>query len=1140
MEKSPETLDFAEATEFLSFYDWKELFLETRGLHQPDGRQLFQYKVSDNEFALLEDFLRSKITSLLLNYDFQYVGTRAGFADLFVMYGAEWWRRRYDGSGFSWDPILSDLNVGAIEWHQHERSECVRSGFSGWNLKLLQNARLKFLGSVAVQGGLPMRLLAEARGKVGHAVSVVLRQAKTNSVSEPELEGWVESVQTILPKSYRQQAIFNLLAKIVWTVLDLKQRAGLSSGQDAIAQLNKVVPDWRERFPVRLDDNHARSLIEQLVREAATIRVQRQKITLPVERSLVADEDGQWRLRSTIDLPDTIDSEQLESLFGASEGDLPRTAELGLTVSSVVRETSIRKTAGREKFRILRQPWEVSGEPAAQEHILKVSAPDGRSWSCTAPRGAALDEHLPWLFSGTAGASSFVRQGGGAVAELEALIAVPSTWRIAPQADSESRVAGHIDEPDRAVYRIKGNVIVHDAEGNEFRVRTGNAAATRESFEWRGDRQWLGFINPSIAFKGEPSIYLIDEDGNQRRLRDEIGCNVIAAPLSRLRLGPVFLRFPATGEIKHRTRVVLLPPEAKVEFEAVDPTSGSIVLKGWKASSARIVSSEVTGTSSSAGDDLIIELSVNSGARTPDQVEIEVHWKHTTSPAHVSLPFPARGVRGFRPDGSEIYSGDRIAVQQLLGTRLAIVGVSASSQKVLRLRTSNQDIHRRYVVRSSHESMSTEIRLSDYRSEIEQLLTIDDNPDSTVTLNVELSGRETFKLEITPHEALLQHEDSYVHIRFAGECEQAGCNDVRVHAIRLESPGQEAAQLIEVLCDEAGCRAWDFTPNIGEPGCWLIYWAKDSKRTFRPTLWHVSGEPSPVGETSTSNEYATAVSIGNTAARLAALDSLIVSLASDFSRPNWLEVEQLADQIGHLPLETIDLWRRFARSSAGMAALALRFGNLKPEFLYRFARELPFCWETVSWNDWREAARRSEAYCKEIFSEESYKTVFEAFFRSRIESLSAEFGFLAFSLGSISADFLEDARRDLVGLKFLGQAARDYLFRGENSLLMNLRRTHYGDNEEWPSGFSDLLSESRNDPTIAVYLCSERLGFQDSVINLPLIVGSQVALNRTADWFSNAALIHSLRTHRAFDPDWFDETFNQTIARCLADGVLDA
>ncbi|MES9817795.1 MAG: hypothetical protein ABW155_14155 [Candidatus Thiodiazotropha sp.] len=44
---------------------------------------------------------------------------------------------------------------------------------------------------------------------------------------------------------------------------------------------------------------------------------------------------------------------------------------------------------------------------------------------------------------------------------------------------------------------------------------------------------------------------------------------------------------------------------------------------------------------------------------------------------------------------------------------------------------------------------------------------------------------------------------------------------------------------------------------------------------------------------------------------------------------------------------------------------------------------------------------------------------------------------------------------------------------------------------------------------------------------------------QTIDWFHNAERIHALRNYQAFDPDWFEEAYNQTVAHCFADGLLD-
>ena len=74
-------------------------------------------------------------------------------------------------------------------------------------------------------------------------------------------------------------------------------------------------------------------------------------------------------------------------------------------------------------------------------------------------------------------------------------------------------------------------------------------------------------------------------------------------------------------------------------------------------------------------------------------------------------------------------------------------------------------------------------------------------------------------------------------------------------------------------------------------------------------------------------------------------------LASDFLNEDWEKVEQLAGQVGHLPLPTLDIWRRFAHSPRGMAALALRLSSLKPEFITRFSQELPFAWFLAGLSD---------------------------------------------------------------------------------------------------------------------------------------------------------------------------------------------
>jgi hypothetical protein len=321
---------------------WKRNLLSKRDLPRPDERSLYRYRLSDDEFNELETLLKKQFYELSPCAELAAIAARLpGFPALFVLYAAEWWRRRYNGAHWSWDPILRDIGVNPDAWNQAQRGDCVRSGLQDWGVKLRDSGGLRFLGSVAVEGGLPLRLLSEARGSIGQMLSRVLQLAGGRKVTQPELLAWVESLQGTLPKSYRQGAIFTLLADVAWTVLDLKSQAELTSSVNAIETLDRKARGWRERFPLPLEDGQAKGLIEQLVKNAANVRMERQTVCLPVERSLEFN-NGTWVLRSTLVLPDTIQAKQFATLFADSdEKQLPRTAELTLHVNASFQRTTL-------------------------------------------------------------------------------------------------------------------------------------------------------------------------------------------------------------------------------------------------------------------------------------------------------------------------------------------------------------------------------------------------------------------------------------------------------------------------------------------------------------------------------------------------------------------------------------------------------------------------------------------------------------------------------------------------------------------------------------------------------------------------------------------------------------------------------
>ncbi len=1119
---------------FTQFSDWKKQLLGRHGLTTSDGRALYLYRLTEDEFSSLEGLLQHWLSQLLPRYGLARVAGLSGFAELFVLYAAEWWRRRYDGSGFSWEPILHDLGADPDEWSPTQRSDFVRQGFRGWRLRPRESGGMRFIGSVAVQGGLPLRLLASSRGHIGQLLSRVLHLASGSQVTQSDLLNWVESLVSTLPQSYRQGTIYTLLADVAWAVLGLKQEADLQSSADAVAILDRRIPSWRDRFPLPVEDKHAQGMIEQLIRDAASVRIEKQVAVLPVERLLEKTADDEWALRSSLDLPDVISTDKLASLFSVDVQELPRSAELSLRVGSAGLTTGMRSLAGQHKFRLERKPLVFADDAATGEHLLRMASPDGRVWTVTASRGDELDADLPWVFVEKDSIVHFIRQGSGSVAAQQALIALPQGWEIEHDGDSVITEMGSLCSIGRHLVAVRGVLRANDGSGLTFRLRTGRADASEESYAWGGDRYWLDFLSPNLAFRGMPSLYRVGEDEVRRKMKGQPGVSVIGgSAISHSVSGPVTLRYPASGDVRYRGKVLVLPKSANVEFRPGDAVSGSVRFSDWGIARVRVTTEGIDQNLVLTEGDALLDVSVLEDQRAPDLIELEAYWPHSTVPARFRLPFPAHGVRVFDGEGRSLANNSLLAVQQLHGVRILVSGGQANCRAEMKILDSAGKHTRRYQLRALPSALSMEIRLQDYLSDIQQLFSVSDVPDARITIQVSVQGALMFTLLLARYSATLERDGDSIRLDTEGLRSQQiqDLERLSVLAVRLESPGDEAVTLEPFLSEGVATGGWLFSPQLRSSGSWLVYPAAESKLPFRPTLWFVDGE---LGE---DEGLSGAFTIANQQAREQCIEEIIEALASDFLNEDWEKVEQLAGQVGHLPLPTLDIWRRFAHSPRGMAALALRLSNLKPEFITRFSQELPFAWETIAMEDWQVAMRQLEAQCVALFGEQSGPAVLKPHLSSRIQLLTSLNGSLAFLLGIAAREWFPDTRREVELLKFVGLQTNQVLFEGENSKLMELRRLHADD--QWPNDLQSLWSSIDLDPRVASCLHTGAEGFRTWVINIPIILAVQAVTGQTIDWFHDAERIHALRNYQAFDPDWFEETYNQTVAHCFADGLLD-
>ena len=1110
---------------------WLGKFLFKRGrLLEPDGRELYRYRVNEREFNELEQLLRELIVSISPAESLTHLSKKQYFCQLFVLYCAEWWRRRYDGAGFSWDPIVRDLNGNPAAWSHQQRSGCVEWGFRLWKVQLRQHGGLRYMISVALQGGLPVRLLAEGRGAVGQVLKRVLSLASSATATQQDIEEWVASLQNRLPLSYRQPAIYLLLADIVITVLRLKQEADLVESGRAIAQLNERTPDWRERFPLPIEDEHAQSLIAQLLCEAVTLGKATSSVLFPLKRQL--EKKGiLWNVFSVVDCPGITDAKTLAKFFNIALDDLPQHAELTLRAGEQRNSVRIRRLAGQEKYRLERVPWELQGTHATKNHTLELSAPDGRVWNAIASRGEELDDELPWLFS-TADAPLFLRQGGGKVAESEAFLAPPQGYFVHPDQESHCEEQGSLSEISRKLWKIRGTVQVRNEIGETYKISTNRAEVSEETYAWQGKRLWYDFLSPSQAFLGQPRLYRVLPEGSQRPVDGQPHFSCPGNSMATSSRGPVIARYSVNGELRWRSRMVLLPEDAQLTMDSKSGLGGTLSFRNWGAVNGRLLTPGVDMETRREGNHtLSLNVKVAEEGRAPETLELEIYWPHTTCPVRMALPFPAKGVRAFSGDGAEWKNRTKVTIQQLLGSRIIVHKSRNDSHVALQLRTNQDQSIRTFVLHALPNSLHITLRPLDYLEDIQHLLASNDNLDALVTLEIIVDGGGQFRLDVARYAAHLKQQDNMVAVNDSARAKLA--------AGLLATPSIRAINLVQVgnithtlPLEEGEHGKWSFDPHALSPGPWLLYPDPESPLAIRPLLWPVEGE------IQAESNIAKAIGISTTVERQRALSEVVNELASDFLNPNWGEVEQLIGKLSHLPLTSLDICRALARSAKGMAALALRLGGVPFEYCRRFSLELPFTWEAVHYSAWKNALTALAVQYGTMYGEEAGKAVMRIHLTGVCDKIAADYPSLQYVFGIMRAGIDPEAQQDTLALRFgLGPQAKVWLFEGDDCHLQKLLRHHSED--EWPTGCEHVLRQARMNDAFSSYLCPVSYGFRDPVINLPLLLAVQCATGESQAWLQDSARIRLLRTCRSFDPDWFAEAFNLTIARCFADGLLD-
>jgi hypothetical protein len=1152
---------------------WIKVLLNSRDLERPDGRMLYGYRLSNEEYKSLREMLAYTADFGELDE----VSSRIrGFAALFVLYAAEWWRREYQGGAWRWTSIISAFGGNAKELDAAARTKCVISGFAFWGHRPDGEGK-KFFGAIVAHGGLPLKFIGHGGGKLASIMDYTLRLAARYHWDSLQIVNAIEERAEEFPAaSLRCPEIYQLIASMVVAVLELKQEFHLAGIADPVAVLNTQEPSWRLRFPLSLEDAAAQALLSGLVKEAAQQLMFASSVIFSVERMLRKTADGKYELASALACPQTLATGTLAELFGLNE--LPRYFSIDVQVNERKPFCEGRQVLGADTATVSlaggKCVWH--GVDACSEHLLHLRGQSGdlRENPLPIPGGAELSQDGPWVFVLRDGKLRWVAAGSARVPEEEAVVALPDGWDIeAANADSIADFVGHCHLGDQqiALYSVQGEITLTERE-QHYRIRTKQATSASDTYVWEGRR--IAYpSSPQPVFIGVPKLFRYPPEGERSRVPAAelhwfaAGTNIRLEDTNTAQ-GPIDVYLVRDGEQQTRFRFIVLDSLAHTNFlSGASASEGIINLEGWGCSDVSIDDQlELHCRIEQAGRG--VKLFLQAGDVPPESVNVAVRWQRCARELRLKLPFPSAGGRFFDAKEKPLRDGDEIALRHLTGARLRIFDRNPQAPKKYdvslaldqhnrKMRSADLIIERPILLLPNG---SAEVRLIDLQNDIEKLMSFSDELDATVVVAVLVGSRPTTSVRVSRYETMLERDSLAVFFppKVIKRLDMAALEKIIVRAAPLTSLDGECVQLDQEYSEGVPAACWQAAGLNAAYSPWLIFPDDASSVFFRPTIWGKSVD-SPEMDTNSGCPLAQAMAIREAEARMEAIAAILDAMATDFNHPSWQVMEYLLETFHHLPLSSLDVFRLIGVQPTAAVSLLLR-SQFSEDRLFEFARrlrdELGLVWELASIDIWRNAASKLYQYWVATLGEDDAKASFPIILKARLDRLAGEHPSLQLMLDVLLMELTNHPSDALVEVQRVSQGDRlafaYQLWRGHDSLAQNLLFRGHANDAEWPerplfeaafTGFLEVVADSvknKLNPDIVkkMFWMDTPKDFKVSVANIPVLCALWAVTGTSQEWWRKPEHRLALRKIKAFDPIWFEQAFGKAVAACLALGIL--
>lgn len=1076
---------------------WLDAFLESRGLQLPDGRPLYSYRCTAREFGSLAGTLEA--------YRHRGTAIRA-----FVLYAAEWWQRHYNGGPWAWQPLLESVGWHGV--HYPDLYLPVREALHWWHVDLVRlPTQIRYLGTFACQGGLPLALVGDADSKVTQYLRAVLRDTAAYRQFVDDAIVLARDQQHLLrPPTLRRDYVFRLAADLIEAVLYLQNDA---QGEDLLKALDEVRPQWRDTMPLDLSDARARELLTGLLREAAQHRAAPVD-AFRVDRFLRRTDIG-WRLGARVRLPASITAENLALHLQVSAMDLPSRLQVRMP-GDRVRVFGMYAERAEDYLLMSRDAQsvaEVWDADAAGEIRLQFVAGDVIGKDVVPARGDALGD-LPWAFRGDDHEAPFISEG-------TTNNRAPEIFILLSEEDTENNEPTHpttedISVLDRNLRRITEQTEIETRAGRCI-IRPSTGQGADEEYHLSGERLYNLESNLPL-FRGVPQFRLRTLETSRAVPAREVswrqrGLDWRERPTG---FGLWQVRHVHRGELRHCARLGILPEEFRPRLvPGDDMTEGDLELTGSEGVMVTSHADETEFTTRAVGDTLRIHCRACDAAAVPARITLRLHWKDAGE-LSVSAPFPGHGARFLR-DGKSVDGA--LAVDDLYGVRATAISAARADRFFVEGELCASDLrdvrgvaHLRVPLGTS--GLTHELSLIHLRSTIELLLGASIYDYSFVRLLIVGSDQRIYgTLEVRRFAGAMIYNNSSREVVLINQTVDSE-PPTTYEVLPIDRPDADPVPL-QLVEDHQGSSGAVFPQamNIGNP---LLVVARHADRVrVRPLAIY----PRDADFVDGGDGLRRAVCVRRRNSRLqaiaVAMDSMLTAEDTSRGADDWSFLTDVLLGAEGLPATAFDLLKVLATKPSVLVRCMFRLESTPRQLLWRLDDELPFSWLMIRRDVWLTEARHAFDHLRDqldgvpsgiqIARNHIVSVLKEGADRfGGLCTVSCDVGFQLRGHERLPADIVDDARRK-----------RDQKTQEQLSYRYAMN--------DWPTGdgrreWAQTLEQGARLKSIGVWQREGRRPRErQPIFDTPIAAAWCCFASRPTD--RTAFMVKRIRAH---DPEWFD------------------